>query len=404
MPTQDERPQGPGLKWRKRRHAADVPYWCADPKAIAGGYPVRSVNLSIHAGDPARLVERATRLQAEMLAWLGRADTGPKYDGSLASIFEIYETDPESTYRGLKGTTRKTYDVPLRQMRPHIGGRRVDLCDGRDLKRWFADWRRDPDGSDHLPRARLNLSVLKAAISFGVVCRLKGCAEFKAVISELEFEAVPSRTFAPTAEQITAARKAAHDHGSPERALVYALQFETTVRQWDIIGQWLEMSDPKPSAIQARGKKWIGPTWAAIDQNKILRIKPTKTENTTAVEVRFDLSVCPMVMEELARHAGDFTGPMIVNPRTGLPYTYLAFNDGWRKDFRAAGLPKGMWNRDMRAGGVTEGGRSGASKDDRRKVAGHAREETTEIYDRDQLEAHRRVMQSRIAFRGKNIP
>jgi hypothetical protein len=349
-------------------------------------------------------VERAERLQAEMLAWLGNADARPKFDGSFAWVFELYETDPESTYRALKPGPRKTYDVALRQLRPHIGNRRIDLCDGRDLKRWFADWRRDPDGSDHLPRARLNLSVVKAAVSFGVVCRLLGCAEFKAVISELEFEVVPSRTFAPTAEQITAARKAAHVHRSPERALVYALQFETTLRQWDIIGQWLEMSDPKPSAIQARGKKWIGPMWAAIDQNKILRIKPTKTEKTTAVEVQFDLSVCPMVMEELARHASDLTGPMIVNPRTGLPYTYLAFNDGWRKDFRAAGLPKGMWNRDMRAGGVTEGGKSGASLDDRRKVAGQAREETTELYDRDQLEAHRRVMKSRVAFRGKNAP
>jgi hypothetical protein len=348
-------------------------------------------------------VERCQRLQSEMLAWLGKADTGPQFDGSFASIFELYETDPESTYRVLKRTTRRTYDVALHQLRHHIGERRIDLCDGRDLMRWFAEWRRDPDGSDHLPRARLNLSVVKAAISFGVVCRLPGCAEFKAVTSELEFEVVPSRTFAPTAQQITAARKAAHDHGSPERALVYALQFETTLRQWDIIGQWLEMSDPKPSAIQARGKKWIGPMWAAIDQNMILRIKPTKTENTTAVEVLFDLSVCPMVMEELA-HQGEMTGPLIVNPRTALPYTYLAFNDGWRKDFKAAGLPKGMWNRDMRAGGVTEGGRSGASKDDRRKVAGHAREETTEIYDRDQLEAHRRVMKSRVAFRDKNVP
>ena len=40
--------------------------------------------------------------------------------------------------------------------------------------------------------------------------------------------------------------------------------------------------------------------WAVIDENLILKIKPTKTEDTTGVEVTFDLSVCPMVMEELA--------------------------------------------------------------------------------------------------------
>jgi hypothetical protein len=32
----------------------------------------------------------------------------------------------------------------------------------------------------------------------------------------------------------------------------------------------------------------------------------------------------------------------------------------------------------------------------------HTKEETTEIYDRDQVEAHRRVMQARKQFREKN--
>ena len=120
MPRQDERPQGPGLKWRKRRHGADVPYWCADPKAVAAGYPVRTVNLSIHANSPALLVERATRLQAEMLAWLGNADARPKFDGTFGWVFELYETEPESTYRALKPHARKTYDVAIAYMWPQL--------------------------------------------------------------------------------------------------------------------------------------------------------------------------------------------------------------------------------------------------------------------------------------------
>ena len=143
--------------------------------------------------------------------------------------------------------------------------------------------------------------------------------------------------------------------------------------------------------------------WSAIDEDLILTIKPTKTEDTTGVEVTFDLSVCPMVMEELAliepakRH-----GPLIINQNTGLPYIYETFRLAWSADFEAAGMPVGMWCRDMRAGGVTEGGKSGASKDDRRKVAGHAKERQTEKYDRDQLEAFRRTMKSRTEYRAKN--
>jgi hypothetical protein len=53
------------------------------------------------------------------------------------------------------------------------------------------------------------------------------------------------------------------------------------------------------------------------------------------------------------------------------------------------------------AGGVTEGGKSGASRDDRRTVAGHSAEKMTEKYERGatSLEAHRRVMKSRAGYR-----
>ena len=91
-----------------------------------------------------------------------------------------------------------------------------------------------------------------------------------------------------------------------------------------------------------------------------------------------------------------------MNDRTGLPYRYPNFRKGWNADFRAAGMPKGMWCRDLRAGGITEGGKAGVSLDDRRKVAGHAKPKTTEGYDRDQVEAQRRSMKSRTDYRGKN--
>lgn len=339
-----------------------------------------------------------------MLAWInGVRNGGLKFDGTFGSLIEVYATDSESTYQALKPGVRKSYDTYIGRLKKHIGGERIDLTTGRDLKQMFTEWRAGTDGADHLPRARFVLSVLKAAISFGVVCRLPGCRDFKDIISELEFPMVPSRIWAPTAEQITAARKAAHAAGAPSRALVYALQFEATLRQWDIIGQWVALSDPRPSAILHKGRKWIGPMWSAINENLVLKIKPTKTENSTGVEVTFDLSVCPMVMEEIARiPESERTGPLIKHERTGRPYQGYTFAAGWRSDFKAAGLPVDMWNRDLRAGGVTEGGKSGASKDDRRKVAGHAREETTEIYDRDQLEAHRRVMKSRTAYRIQN--
>jgi hypothetical protein len=412
MTTNDDDRPG-GLKWRRRRTGPPVPYWFADQKAIKAGYPVKSANLSAYANDHHMLVERAKRLQTEMQLWLrGDADRPVHFDGTFRALLNLYETDQQSTYKALKVRTRRSYDVYLRKLHNQIGSRRIDECDGRDVLRWFSEWR-SSKGLNRLPRARFVLAVLKAAVSWGVVCRRKGCAEFQKILNELRFENITSRVQAPTAEQMTAARKAAHENGAPLRALVYAIQFETTLRQEDVIGQWLPLTDKKVTDVHALGKKWVGPKWSDIGPDWVIKIKPTKTEDTTGAEVIFDLSVCPMVMEELAAIAGvavddlqrdilPTTGPIVVNHRTGLPYLPNAFYEGWRRDYAFAGIPKEVWNRDTRAGGISEGTKAGASKDDRRKLAGHAREETTDIYDREQLEPHRRVMRARRAHRGKN--
>jgi hypothetical protein len=110
-----------------------------------------------------------------------------------------------------------------------------------------------------------------------------------------------------------------------------------------------------------------------------------------------------MVMQELAKIPVEKRqGPLIINESTGLPYIYETFRLGWNADFEAAKMPDGMWCRDLRAGGVTEGGKAGVSKDDRRKVAGHAKEKQTEKYDRDQVEAFRRTMKTRTNYRSRN--
>lgn len=402
----EQRPQSPGLKWRPRKNDPDVPGWYASETAIEAGYPVKYANLKQLADSPVLLVDRAKRLQAEMLLWLsGQQDLSGEFDGTFKWLLESYQKDPDSTFNtSITDGTRDSYAVYIPKLIAHIGALRIDHCDGRDAIKWFALWRIGPNGKDQLGAARMALAVLKNAISFGIICRKAGCKAFQDVIAELEFERLPNRTQAPTAGQITDTRKAAHAAGHPERALEYALAFETELRQWDIIGRWLRMSDKRPSTVLAYGKKWIGLTWAVIDESLILtRVKPSKTENTTAIEGSFDLSVCPMVCEEL-KHWPESSrvGPLIVNPKTSLPYIRHTWRNGWRADFAAAGLPVKIWNRDIRAGGSTEGSKSGTAPGDRQKLHMHADKESTKIYDRDMVEAHRRDMQNRVAFREKN--
>jgi hypothetical protein len=206
--------------------------------------------------------------------------------------------------------------------------------------------------------------------------------------------------------RVDAARSAARTDGASSRALAYAIQFETTLRQWDVIGEWVPLSDPRPSTVLGYGEKWIGPTWHQIDAGMVLRITPGKTQNTSEARVAFDLRECPMVVEEIERIESERRiGPLIVSELTGLPYRYDTFRRSWRRDAMAAGIPPEVWNRDLRAGGVTEAREAGATTDDVAKSAGHTDKRTTaRVYDRAALEAARRVSRARVGNRHKNDP
>lgn len=398
-----EKPKAAGLKWRKRKGGLDVPYWVASDAAVKAGYPVKVVRLT--GLGPDMLIARCDRLQAEMLMWMsGRSSTKVLYDGTFRALLEHYLTDPDSTYQKLKPSSRHPYDIYAAKLKAHIGERRIDAVDRRDISRWFDTWSEADGPKRKLAAARMAICVLKAALLFGKGCRLTGCSDLQAILEDMEFPGLKARTSAPTADEIVRARQAARAAGAPLRALAYALQFETTLRQWDVIGQWVPMSDPRPSALPLEDQKWLGPTWAKIDDNLILKVTPTKTEETTEARVSLDLKECPMVLEELALiPIEQRTGPIIINEVTGLPYRHDMFRTCWRRDARAAGIPDTTWNRDLRAGGVTEGGRAGAALEDRARIAGHAKPKTTaEVYDRDTLEAARRVARARVKHRANS--
>jgi hypothetical protein len=89
------------------------------------------------------------------------------------------------------------------------------------------------------------------------------------------------------------------------------------------------------------------------------------------------------------------SGPLIVNPRTGLPYRHEYFRVLWHKCAAEVGISRSIWNRDLRAGGITEARLAGASTDDVAKTA----RTMAKVYDRDTMEAARRVAKARIAHR-----
>jgi hypothetical protein len=398
----ERKTKAPGLTWPRGK-----PIWRASRSAIKVGFTPKWVNLSYFANDESALIARCQRLTAEMNDWLsGRRGRDPMFDGTVGSLIHFYQVEPHSTYHRLLPSSRHPYDAYIRMILQTVGARRIDALDGRDLSRWHAEWSKPitEGGKPRIAAARMAMTVLKVALSFGIGCRLPGCADLKLILEQVRFPAPKPRTEAPTADEIIVARKAAHELGHSLAALAYALQFEGAMRQWDVIGQWMPLSDQRPSLVIDGNEKWIGLTWVAIDDNLILRYTPSKTQFTTGAHGTLDLRECPMVMEEVAGiPIAARRGPLIVNPRTGLPYTQWSFRDLWRKAASRAGIKVTVWNRDLRAAAVTEGRQAGAPTDDVAKVATHASKRTTaRVYDRDHLEAHRRVMKARVAHRGKD--
>jgi hypothetical protein len=393
--------KAPGLKYRTRSGGKRVPVWCARADAIAAGYPIKTCNLS--ETPEAILADRCQRLWSDMLAFLGRSKAPSEYNGSIGSLVDLYTDHPKSPFHKHKLSTRRPYESYLRRVKADYGSWIVRETNGFDLMRIYDEIRGD---NNQVAAASMALTVIKSALNFAMVFTSgeakRDCRDLRETLSLLDLPRPQPRTHAPDAAAIERARRAAHELGHHRAALCYALQFETSARQWDMTGQWVALSDERPSAIIHGKMKWVGPTWASIDAKMILTYTPTKTERTTGARVSIDLGLCPMVMEELALiPPADRVGPLIVNEAAGLPYRNTQFPELWRDVRKRAGLPETLWNRDIRAGAITEGGKAGATADDRAKVAGHSKRMTETVYDRDVLVSANRVAEARAAYRVK---
>jgi hypothetical protein len=127
-------------------------------------------------------------------------------------------------------------------------------------------------------------------------------------------------------------------------ALAQALQFDLRLKQTDVIGEWVPLSEPGVSDIINDTKgKWIrGLRWEEIDSNLILRHVTSMWQE----EVVIDLRNAPMVMEELAKIGRlPARGPVIAcEGAGGEPWVQAEYRRWWRKLADAAGVPKSVKN------------------------------------------------------------
>ena len=383
----------PGLEWIKRaRDGARIPRWRARKSAVALGYRPSFIRLYIDPNDYAAIAERCREEWAKMEAWLANGQSVPRFDGTIESLIDIYASDENSPYQDLKYRTQINYDKDLAVLKRTVGERRVDKLTGDHFRQWYRKWSepKPPGSPPRIGRAHSLITRLRLLFAYGQTKRYPNCETLKDILAEMRFKTTPPREVVITYQQVVAFIAKAHELNEPELALAQALQFEGTLRQIDVIGEWLP-DDERPS-----GRRWAGGLLWQHLRDYVL----TKETTKTGQEAKIDFKLYPLALAELLRVPLDKrVGPVIIDRLTEQPFKSSTYRRRWRAVARAAGIPDDVMSRDSRAGGVSEGSDAGADLEHLRHQAAHAQGRTTALYNRNRLAKTRAVARLRVAHR-----
>lgn len=386
----------PGLKRMKRHNGRVDLYWVADEKLVKAGYLPKTVRL-FGEWPSVEVAARCAILQQEMLDWANRGVV-PRVavmPGTLEWVCRAFETDPDSPLHERRQDTKIFYARYIKALVDKAGHAPLRDIVGSDVRRWHREWTAEKGKRG----AYACIQTLRRVVNYGCELRDRYCLELAQVLSKTEFSAPKARKLRPTYEQVVALRKAAHEAGRPSIALAVTLQFELSLRQKDVIGEWIRPSREDRAAIEGAitdgALVWAwGLTWSHIDANQRLA-KPTSKSNGSEV-AEHDLRSYPDIIAELPPRA---IGPLVLDERSGLPWKKAHFSRTFRKIARSAGWPDAVWNMDSRAGAVSEAFEAGAEPADVMRTATHTQMSTTMLYNRGSIVQSSRVAELRAARR-----
>lgn len=392
-------PNTPGVIWRKTAKGWEA-RWQARTKLIKQGFTPKSVRLWSGADLDDRAIasiqDEANRLQTEMLIY-GRGGLPQVQinDGTLAALAHSYQTDQDSPYHKTRYASRVYYDKLLSRLTRDHGDVALSEIKARLVTHWHAEWSRDRGVSMSAALVRM----LRGIMNFGAaMLEDEQCERISGALGKLRFEMAKARTERLTADMAIAIRAKAHEWGMPSIALAQAFQFECMLRQKDVIGEWVPVSEPGISEVTHSHFKWLrGLRWEEIDDALILRHITSKRQK--AIEA--PLHSAPMVIEELRLMGRKASGPVIVCEETALPWKPNPFRYYWRQIATEVGVPTNVRNMDSRAGAITEATDAGAELEHIRHAATHSDISMTQRYSRGSAEKTAKVMQIRAEHRNK---
>lgn len=417
-------------------------YWVCPKRGRRSRFQPSIIRLHYNLDDVSdveRMASHCRQLYTEMLEWIVSPDaqTRTNYTGTLQSLLDLWQKDPVSPWHGLSLNSRRTFAYGIRVLQSYnFTGRRIDRLTGQNLRRWHSVIMQPPGYVGPPLKRKADIAVrelLKAVLIFGMEISIAECGQLQAVLSVMRFKA-PKLTKDERAAAMKTKSPMTYEHAekivrlaieksklkTPKRsrwgerpelrfrsiALGVAAQFEFTLRQIDVIGQWEPIKRFAPQGAIVAGRNWWRPGLRFEDIGELLQLPTSKTDT----DVVFDPNEYPLFQLALSAVPEDERkGPLcITNDR--LPFQSRYYADVFRQVATEAGVPEEIWNARARHGGLTEGyeaivekhGDGSAAIDDLRFHGQHADIETTfGHYIRSGAKATTRVARARVASRTK---
>ncbi|WFU64847.1 hypothetical protein [Bradyrhizobium brasilense] len=315
------------------REAAPVPNFSTP---VANVEPLAGTSLAI---------PNAALVAAEAGRALNAVLSKPQFDGTFASLIQCYRQHEKSPYHNLKNRVRINYDHTLNRIERDVGTDLVSTWNADRVQslydhNWAADGK---TAMGHTVIAKLRLLC-----GFGsVVLNDDACTRLSAILGNMRFTIPTGRNGdVLTIDHVRAIRSTAHKlFNWPSIALAQAFLLEIPkLKQVDVLGEWVPMSEPGTSDVINGNEKWLhGLRWSDIDENFVLRRTITSGRKNQQKELNVRLTSRAMIMEEINRVPPEKrVGPMIVCELTLLPWAASEFRRKWRIVADKAGVPEGV--------------------------------------------------------------
>lgn len=324
--------------------------------------------------DLSKAIRKAEALNEAIAQWRAGDTSGP-VRGSVRWLFAWYRE--HERFKSLDHQSRAAYhekmdsvcDVPLKV--GTLGDRSAAKVDAVVADKAYAKLR--VKGERHGSYA---MQVCRRVWNEAVRSRSATGIDHNP-FSKMKISTASTPTAPFTRAQYDAYRATARAMGLQSMATAAALAFELTQRPWDVFGI------PDPDGRKVRGILWVGyrpGVSMTITQSKTEEVVTIPLADYQAASQEWRL-LYPDLEEELARTPRiDGQDQIVLEERTGRPYSRRGMFKTHRKICDQAGLPKTLTPRSFRTGGSTEIGDAGI--DDQRAVTGHRVLRTTAIYNR----------------------